>query len=377
MPDDKKAELIHKLSYDAAVPGFGTWVPGTGKQKGYMNFMPPGGDPVKLSDKEAGQLYALTNLMQVDPGRARTEMDKTSDNVRTVAQTVFNAGAKGAEVNNIAATGAGTVENSRITANAAATSAQSISDMRNAQIGDLEDQRNRRGELVAIQAKVDALDPSDTLYPQKLRQLQALANLANVKNGAPLNFGRDSTAGGASRKSVLQTPAEQKVNPDGSYTAFAKDGGMPLYNTWHGETLPLGMEVDQFTKLKGDAAKARVQMQLGENDGKLEYRFIGADGNPYATVEQAGRAKPSTKTTGSPTPTPPAQAQGVDVRAIQRGLVMYPTANPNPVPRQTRPMGYAADLIDLARTMSPDSSRLTPEQLRDIGAPQMLGLPNR
>lgn len=100
MKDEDKAALIDRLSYDTGVKGFGTWVPGKGKTAGYMNYMPPNGDPIKLSAKEAGDLYALTNLMEIDPTRARAEMDKVSDKVRAVAAQAFDATSKGVTANN-------------------------------------------------------------------------------------------------------------------------------------------------------------------------------------------------------------------------------------------------------------------------------------
>jgi hypothetical protein len=102
MDDAAKGSLIDKLSLDANIKGYGSWVPGKGKQAGYMNYMAPGGDPVKLSAKEAGDLYVLTNLMQLDPSRARSEMDKVSDKVRAVASQAFEAQTKGVTANNTA-----------------------------------------------------------------------------------------------------------------------------------------------------------------------------------------------------------------------------------------------------------------------------------
>lgn len=103
MDDAAKGALIDKLSLDSGVRGFGSWVPGKGKQAGYMNYLPPGGDPIKLSAKEAGDLYVLSNLMAVDPMRARAEMDKVSDKVRAVAAQAFEAQTKGVTANNTAA----------------------------------------------------------------------------------------------------------------------------------------------------------------------------------------------------------------------------------------------------------------------------------
>ena len=99
MDDAAKGELINRLSYDTGVRGFGTWTPGKGKQAGYMTYLPPTGDPIKLSANEARDLYALTNLMQVDPLRARGEMDKVSDKVRAVAAQAFDAQSKGVTAN--------------------------------------------------------------------------------------------------------------------------------------------------------------------------------------------------------------------------------------------------------------------------------------
>lgn len=100
MDDAAKGALIDKLSLDSGVKGYGSWVPGKGKQAGYMNYLPPGGDPIKLSAKEAGDLYTLSNLMQVDPLRARGEMDKVSDKVRAIAAQAFEAQSKGVTANN-------------------------------------------------------------------------------------------------------------------------------------------------------------------------------------------------------------------------------------------------------------------------------------
>lgn len=102
MDDEAKQALIDKASYDTNIKGFGTWVPGKGKQAGYMNYMAPGQDPIKLSAKEAGELFALTNAMEHDPMRARGEMDKVSDKVRLLASQAFEAQTKGITASNTA-----------------------------------------------------------------------------------------------------------------------------------------------------------------------------------------------------------------------------------------------------------------------------------
>ena len=102
MSDDQRGALIKKLSDDAGVPGNGTWVPGKGKAQGYMNYLPPGGDPIKLSAREARQAYVLANMMEQDPTRARAEMDKASDKVAELARHAFDSQTKGVTVNNAA-----------------------------------------------------------------------------------------------------------------------------------------------------------------------------------------------------------------------------------------------------------------------------------
>ena len=140
MPDDERAKLIGKLSYDTGVKGFGTWTPGQGKQAGYMTYLPPTGDAVKLSDKEAGEVYALINLMSIDPTRARGELDKVSDKVRAVAAQVFSAEHQGVTANNQATHNAAADRAAATTAGAAALNAQTNSRLAGAHIGVYEQQ---------------------------------------------------------------------------------------------------------------------------------------------------------------------------------------------------------------------------------------------
>lgn len=102
MDDDTKLKLVDKLSMDTNIRGNGTWVPGSGKKSGYMYWTPPGKDPIKLSANEARELYALGSLVDVDPTRARAEMDKVSDRVRNIAKEVFDMQVKGVQTNNTA-----------------------------------------------------------------------------------------------------------------------------------------------------------------------------------------------------------------------------------------------------------------------------------
>lgn len=101
MSNDEREALISKASYDTNIPGFGTWVPGKGKTEGYMNYMAPGKDPVKLSAGEAREIYALTQAMEHDPMKARADLEKASDKVRSVLKDSFEAQTKGIAQNNL------------------------------------------------------------------------------------------------------------------------------------------------------------------------------------------------------------------------------------------------------------------------------------
>lgn len=371
MDDKAKAELIHKLSDDTGVRGYGTWVPGKGKQAGYMNYMAPGADPVKLSNKEAGQLYALTNLMQVDPGRARAEMDAVSDKVRAVAQSAFEAQTKGVTANNTATHDAAMDESSRVTAGAAAKNASTMASYRDEQITDLQDQRTRRQDMVDVQEQLDALDPKDPQFAQKVRVLQAKANTINVKNGGSLNFGRDSTGKGGSNSAAMKyqldnywLEASKKLRGDNVSPADIQGQKDTLYAEYG--YAPQN-EVDQI--MRGRAKDGTKLTKEVVDEYNRHY--------PNSQIDPTELPWLKGKAAGSPAPAPSARAQPVDVGALQRGLVLPPVSGPSVMDRPVRQMGTSAGLIGLADAMPPDSPRMSIEDLRNIGSPRMLGLMNR
>lgn len=167
MDDAAKGALIDKLSLDSGVKGYGSWVPGKGKAAGYMNYLPPGGDPIKLSAKEAGDLYTLSSLMQVDPLRARGEMDKVSDKVRAIASQAFEAQSKGVTANNQATRFANAdINDAARSANDAARTGlmgQELGlkrDLNKAQIGAYE--RSNQSPIVALTAEAERLVKAGT-----------------------------------------------------------------------------------------------------------------------------------------------------------------------------------------------------------------------
>ncbi|CAB5220138.1 hypothetical protein UFOVP232_60 [uncultured Caudovirales phage] len=181
MSDDEKGELVTKASYDTGIKGFGTWVPGKGKQAGYMNYMAPGQDPIRLSANEAKELYALTTAMEHDPMRARGEMEKVSDKVRLLASQAFEAQTKGVQASNMA-THYGNVD--------AATAAHYASQgaLTNARIEELKAQQKAREDVAVLGNQYAALTPAQQNGPQGRGLLQQI-NIANVKAGGQVNLG--------------------------------------------------------------------------------------------------------------------------------------------------------------------------------------------
>jgi hypothetical protein len=100
LTDAERTTLIKKHSDDLGVPGTGNWIAGTGKSAGYMNYLPPKGDPIKLSASDARQVYILSNMMHENPTRARAELKTASDGVAAAARHLFEDQTKAAAANN-------------------------------------------------------------------------------------------------------------------------------------------------------------------------------------------------------------------------------------------------------------------------------------
>ncbi len=246
MDDAAKSELINKLSLDQNVRGFGSWVAGKGKQAGYMNYLPPNGDPIKLSAKEAGDLYALTNLMEVDPTRARAEMDKVSDKVRAVAAQAFDAQTKGVTANNTA------THYANQDANDAARTGALRNYYNRPQLGNFREFQNDKGEVVMVdvtglKANSDGTIPIPTglkprtAKPEYSPKIYAETVKAFTEAGMPLpdaqmaadqHFGRGPAAGGgidsklqALNKNAAASKAPQIVRKGEN---VATDPGRPV-----------------------------------------------------------------------------------------------------------------------------------------------------
>jgi hypothetical protein len=198
-----------------------------------------------------------------------------------------------------------------------------------------------------LQTALANLDEADPMFATKQSNLIAQFNALNAAPGKSIPMGG---AGGKKGGSVLQTPVDLKKNDDGTYTAFAKDGGQALYNTFNGETIPLGMEVDTYKGMKEAAKKNGVGLVAGEDNGRLVVKFTGADGKFYDDAEKAKYAKPAK---------PAAQPGGLDT---SRTTVVQPAAEPTaPTPKPVRQPGESfTEFRD--RTVAWDENRMAYER---------------
>lgn len=185
---------------------------------------------------------------------------------------------------------------------------------------------NVEGNEKAKQLQTDLanLDQDDPMFATKQANLIAQFNALNVAPGKTIPMGGT----GGKKGSVLQTPVELKKNDDGTYTAYSKEGGRALYNTYNGEEIPLGMEVDAYRKMKEAAVKNGVGLVTGEDNGRLVLKYTGADGKFYDDPQKAKYAKPTT--------TPP-KAEGLDTgtRVVAPAAPTAPTAKPVREPNES------------------------------------------
>jgi len=210
----------------------------------------------------------------------------------------------------------------------------------NANVANNEEARKIQGQLANL---TDENDPTGTNRARLIDQFNMLA----VGPGKTI----PAAGGGGKKGSVLQTPVDLKKNDDGTYTAFAKDGGQALYNTFNGETIPLGMEVDTYRGMKEAAKKNGVGLVAGEDNGRLVVKFTGVDGKFYDDAEKAKYAKPAKST---------AQPGGLDT---SRTTVVQPAAEPTaPTPKpEKRPGEKQTDFRD--RLLAWDKNRMAYERL--------------
>lgn len=89
-------------------------------------------------------------------------------------------------------------------------------------------------------------------------------------------------------------PTKFLKGEDGTHTAYGDDG-RPLYNIVNGGLeAPLGVDNSSWAKMQRDAQKAGVRAAIGKNaNGAPAVAYIGRDGKPYDTLQEAAAARPT------------------------------------------------------------------------------------
>lgn len=201
-------------------------------------------------------------------------------------------------------------------------------------------------EARKIQKQLAELDfENDPLAAQKQANL---LNQINTLNVAP---GKTVPVGGAKGGGLLKQAVDTKKNDDGTYTAYKKDTGEAIYNTYNGEKIPLGMEIDEYKAMKDAAKKNGVELYRVEDNGALGLAFVGPDGQPYKDPEKAKYSKP--------VPVEKASPAGEKV-----GLATTPKAAA-PTPPTEKPVREANESFSAFRdrTVAWDKNRMAYEQL--------------
>lgn len=255
----------------------------------------PARKSIALNDAETRQMYIASRMMAEGHGEeAQKIMLAGGEKLRAIAAEHNKFMTDSAKVNNDATHNKATDKNGAISAGAQATSAGAAVSRANSEathVGLYVDEANRGKAALenvkVLETQFAALSPADQAGDTG-RGLRHQIQIANLAPGKQIDV-RDPRPG--SGRSVLNTPVEQKQNQDGTYTAFAKDGGQALYNTLNGKSIPLGMTATKFEAIEKDALKNNVQVHPIETDTGIQLAFVGPDGKPYTSAREAGMSK--------------------------------------------------------------------------------------
>lgn len=181
----------------------------------------------------------------------------------------------------------------------------------------------------------------------KRASLIAQFNMLAVGPGKTIPVGGTGGKGGGLLKQAVDT----KKNDDGTYTAYKKDTGEAIYNTYNGEKIPLGMEITEYKAMKDAAKKNGVELYRVEDNGALGLAFVGPDGQPYKDPEKAKYSKP-------------AAVEKPSTAGEKVGLTTTPKAVAAPTPPTARPVREANESLTAFRdrTVAWDQNRMAYEE---------------
>jgi hypothetical protein len=251
------------------------------------------------------QSYKLTSKYG-DPEKAVQALhDMTKEqHDHAIADTTLRTGVR--EKESSAITAMRTAGAHEKTAAAAAQNAATNKEYKDQQVQELKDQEARRVEIAGIVSKFDALTPEQQDGQEGIA-LSREYNMLNAKNGSTIPLGLPRGTGSGA-KQLFKEPVTFEKEDDGSFSVYAKEGGRPMGRTYRNELVPEGMSIPDIIATKKEAQDAGVRVQIGENNGVHQYRFIGADGQPYKTVKDAQKAKAPASSTAPVNSAPSAPA---------------------------------------------------------------------
>lgn len=279
-----------------------------------MSIVTPTGDAVfaKLSRADQAKLYAAVGLMDMNPTKALEMIAGVNKDLAAAVAVdnglTINVGGK---QNEVAGKRAAAIASER-TADAAVTNANSAAGLRRLQGDAITKAQANREEAASLISQYEALTPEEQAGSKGIGLIRQF-NMLNVKAGGQVSL---SPGSGGKKAGILNMPVEQKKNDDGTYTAFAKDGGQALYNTINGEAIPLGMDAQTYQATKKAAQENGVKLVAGEDGGRLVLKFQGADGKFYDDPQKARYAKPPEKGS-APDAAPAASTPGTRQAGLQ------------------------------------------------------------
>jgi len=305
---DQVETAVRYLNKNSGSLSLGPADPKTGMRS--LSIVKADGDTLfpKLSRQDQQTLFAASALMDINPERALQMMGAVNKDLAAAVAAENGMVNMVAGTNNTANHQARQDASAAVSAGASATNAKSAKDLRDAQIGVINDQGSRRQESAELAQAYQDLTPEEQNGAKGMAIMRQF-NMLNIKDGAQVNLGMPRGSG-SGNGGVLKAAVEQKQNDDGSYTAFDKNNGTAMYNTFHGEAFPLGMSVAEYAGEKKRAAEAGVKLVVGEDDGRVVLRFQGADGKFYQDALAAEKAKPEKERPGSGLPARGSSAEG-------------------------------------------------------------------
>ena len=302
------------------------------------NQLDPKGKPTgytTLKIRQADGTWQTSQISRADLATVAVGEQKIQDgdyegglaDMKSVSKTLAAAVAAESNMVNSATTANNTARHQQVTGAASTMSAQAAqtsagaavsnaathSRLAGAQIAEIDANRADLTGARGLLTQLDSMSPEDQNGPKGLA-LRRQFNALNAKPGTQLATPDPRSAAG--KRSVLALPVEQKQNTDGTYTAFAKDGGQALYNTINGAPIPLGMSATEYGDRKKDALQQGVQMTvINSESGGLILGYTGKDGSMYTSPGEAAAAKaPPAPPTRAGLPLP--AKRGVDADGV-------------------------------------------------------------